>query len=75
MRRIENLDTVLSKKIVAGLKKDLEPVGGLIGIDTFGRTAFNPEDEYIGQKIEILGPYLDALYPMLYPSLFMWEPW
>jgi len=37
---------------------------------TFGYTCWRKDDTLIGQDIERMGPYLDVLSPMLYPSTF-----
>lgn len=41
-----------------------------IGIDVFGIIAWNREGDVIstGQKIDELAPYVDVIYPMVYPS-------
>ena len=38
-----------------------------LSADLFGRIVYNQND-YIGQKVEIFTPHVDAIYPMLYPS-------
>lgn len=38
-----------------------------LSADLFGRIVYNQND-YIGQKVEVFAPYMDAIYPMLYPS-------
>jgi hypothetical protein len=38
-----------------------------LSIDVFGLTAYHPEDsEALGQKLEYLAPYIDAISPMVY---------
>lgn len=63
------------------LKKKYSFIEGLLGefkkitdakkvklsADLFGRIVYNQND-YIGQKVEVFVPYMDAIYPMLYPS-------
>lgn len=65
------------------LKKKYEFIGGLLvnfrkladarkiklSADIFGRIVYNRND-FIGQKVEVFAPYMDVLYPMLYPSHF-----
>ena len=48
----------------------LAPYNVYMAADIFGYTAWNLNDTHIGQKIEKLGPLLDYLCPMLYPSGF-----
>jgi len=38
-----------------------------LSADLFGRIVYNHND-YIGQKVEVFAPYMDVIYPMLYPS-------
>lgn len=46
--------------------------GSLLMADFFGYTAYPGEhkDMGIGQMVEVAGPYLDGVCPMLYPGLF-----
>jgi len=48
----------------------LQPFGVKLAADTFGYTCWRQDDTLIGQDIERMGPYLDVLSPMLYPSTF-----
>lgn len=59
--------------ILHSFEKRLRPHGVRIGADIFGRIPFNQND-IIGQKMEIFAPYMDTLYPMLYPSHFYGDP-
>ena len=47
---------------------ELGPLGMYVSADIFGYTAFNENDTDIGQRIEELGPHVDYLCPMVYPS-------
>lgn len=38
-----------------------------LSADIFGRIVYN-RDDFIGQKLEVFIPYMDVIYPMLYPS-------
>ena len=49
-------------------RKDIGPLGGFVGADVFGYTAFNENDTDIGQRVEELAPNVDYLCPMVYPS-------
>ncbi|MCB1137514.1 MAG: glycosyl hydrolase [Leptospiraceae bacterium] len=59
--------------ILQSFEKRLRPHGVRIGADIFGRIPFNKND-IIGQKMEVFAPYLDTIYPMLYPSHFYGDP-
>ena len=50
----------------------LHPLGVKVGIDVYGVVAWNGGYDSVstGQKIEELAPYVDAIYPMVYPSHF-----
>jgi hypothetical protein len=39
-----------------------------ISVDVFGLTTSSPDDLGIGQIVEKMEPYVDAIYPMVYPS-------
>ena len=49
-------------------RKEIGAVGGFVGADVFGYTAFNENDTDIGQRVEELTPHLDYVCPMVYPS-------
>jgi hypothetical protein len=59
---------------IAGLlkqtKEALAPYNVKLAADTFGYTAWVPDDLGIGQHIETLAPYLDVISPMVYPSTY-----
>ncbi|MCB1173197.1 MAG: hypothetical protein KDK39_06520 [Leptospiraceae bacterium] len=59
--------------IIKHIDDQVRPLGVRIGADIFGRIPFNQNDR-IGQKLEVFAPYLDTLYPMLYPSHFYGDP-
>ena len=48
----------------------LEPIGPALAVDVFGYTAFNRDDTGIGQRLEELGPLVDTVSPMAYPSAY-----
>ncbi len=52
--------------------RELAPLGVKIGIDVFGVVAWNNEYDSgsTGQRIEKLAPFIDVVYPMIYPSHF-----
>ena len=41
-----------------------------VAADVFGYVAWNADDTDIGQRLDALGPQLDFISPMLYPSGF-----
>ncbi len=51
---------------------DLTPYGVKIGIDVFGVVVWNNQfdSNSTGQRIGELAPYIDVVYPMIYPSHF-----
>jgi hypothetical protein len=53
-------------------REELTPYHVKIGVDLFGVVAWNKEYDAIstGQKVEALAPYIDVIYPMVYPSHF-----
>ena len=51
-------------------RRELEPLGVKVAMDTFGYTTWRDDDMGIGQQLEALAPYLDVLSPMLYPSTY-----
>lgn len=53
--------------LLAEFKKITEARKVRLSADLFGRIVYNRND-YIGQKVEVFAPYMDAIYPMLYPS-------
>ncbi len=48
----------------------LKPLGIKLGAGIFGYACWRKDDTLIGQDIDRMGPYLDILSPMLYPSTF-----
>ena len=48
----------------------IAPTGALLGADIFGITAWNKNDNGIGQQFEDLAPLVDIISPMDYPSHF-----
>ena len=58
-----------SEAIAGFLKKaqqELNVLGVFIAADVFGDTAFVNGDSGIGQHIEIIAPFLDYIFPMVY---------
>ncbi|MFN8454559.1 MAG: putative glycoside hydrolase [Anaerolineae bacterium] len=51
-------------------KGQLQPLQVKVAADTLGYTCWRQDDSLIGQDIERMGPYVDVLCPMLYPSAF-----
>ncbi|MBI2313647.1 MAG: putative glycoside hydrolase [Betaproteobacteria bacterium] len=55
---------------LAEARKRLAPYNVFLAADTFGYVAWNPDDTYIGQRLEDLERHLDYISLMLYPSGF-----
>jgi len=53
-------------RFLAYARQRLEPLGTRIGAAVFGLAA--TRDLGIGQRPRVLAPYLDSVYPMVYPS-------
>lgn len=71
----ENPDAPKYEIIAAFLKRaheELAPYDAKLSIDVYGIMAWNDGYDAIstGQKMEELGPYVDVVYPMVYPSHF-----
>jgi hypothetical protein len=59
------------KQILKSGQEAVHKEGSLLAADVFCYTAWkNYGDMGIGQHLETLGPYVDVLSPMAYPSLF-----
>lgn len=58
------------RDFIKRMRSELAGTGVDLSADLFGVVAWNNGyDGYlIGQKVECLAPYLDAIYPMVYPS-------
>jgi hypothetical protein len=51
----------------------LAPFNVFVAADIFGYVCWNLDDTAIGHQIESLGPPLDYVSPMRYPSGFTWD--
>jgi hypothetical protein len=51
-------------------KNALAPHNVKLAADTFGYTAWVPDDLGIGQHLESVAPHLDVISPMVYPSTY-----
>lgn len=53
-------------------RRELSPSGVKIGVDVFGIVVWNNQydSNSTGQRIGELAPYIDVVYPMVYPSHF-----
>lgn len=57
--------------VLAAVKGMVNERGGVLAMDCFGYTAWKQNsDQGIGQLLEIVGPYVDILSPMTYPSTY-----
>lgn len=63
--RVAAISGLLSRASAA-----LHPLGVKVSADVFGYTSWVPDDLGIGQHIEVIAPFVDALCPMVYPSTF-----
>ncbi|HEX9076322.1 MAG TPA: putative glycoside hydrolase [Anaerolineae bacterium] len=55
---------------LARAQKELRPTGVFISADVFGLTTATDDDQYTGQRLKDLGPYLDYISPMVYPDVW-----
>ncbi|MBV9787552.1 MAG: carboxypeptidase regulatory-like domain-containing protein [Chloroflexi bacterium] len=51
-------------------QKQINGAGAYFGVDVFGYVAWKPQPN-IGQNLQIMGKYADYVYPMVYPSHFV----
>lgn len=51
-------------------QKAINDAGAYVGGDVFGYAAWAPQPN-IGQNLQVMGRYLDYVYPMVYPSHFL----
>ena len=57
--------------VLAAVKRAVNERGGILAMDCFGYTAWKQNsDQGIGQLLEIVGPHVDVLSPMAYPSTY-----
>ncbi len=59
---------ILAEFLKEAQKRYKEKLGINISVDVFGLTTSAMDDLGIGQIIESMEPYVDAIYPMVYPS-------
>ncbi len=57
-------------EFVQTAEKPIHQAGAMISVDLFGFTAWRRDDFGVGQRLENITPYVDAICPMLYPSHF-----
>ena len=60
------------RNFIARVHDRLRPYDAKLSLDVYGVIAWNGGYDSIstGQKMECLGPYIDVVYPMVYPSHF-----
>lgn len=56
---------------LAYAREELDPTGAFLSADLFGLTTFDPEEKGVGQLMEQVGPYVDYVSPMVYPSTYL----
>lgn len=66
--KYKTIKNILDKSYQHASKENL-----YLSSDLFGRITLNQNDR-IGQKLEIFSPYMDTIYPMLYPSHYYNDP-
>ncbi|HEX6288838.1 MAG TPA: putative glycoside hydrolase [Herpetosiphonaceae bacterium] len=52
-------------------QKAINGAGAYFSVDVFGYVAWKPQAN-IGQNLQVMGKYADYVYPMVYPSHFVW---
>jgi hypothetical protein len=55
---------------LSAAKGQVNLYGAKVAANTLGYTCWRKDDSMVGQDIDQMGPYLDVLCPMLYPSTF-----
>jgi len=60
------------RNFIARVKDRIAPYGTKLSMDVFGVIVWNNayDSQFTGQRMECLGPYIDVVYPMIYPSHF-----
>lgn len=53
-------------------QKAINEAGAYFSVDVFGYVAWQPQAK-IGQNLAIMGKYADYVYPMVYPSHFLYD--
>lgn len=59
--------------VLSRARKLTDSLGVELGADVFGRITLN-ENDHIGQRLEVFGEFVHALYPMVYPSHYYGDP-
>lgn len=55
---------------LARAQKELRPTGVFLSVDVFGLTVAAHDDQYTGQRLQDMGPYVDYIAPMVYPAVW-----
>ena len=56
---------------LAYARGELDQTGAFLSADLFGLTTFDTEEKGIGQLLGVIGPHLDYVSPMVYPSTYL----
>jgi hypothetical protein len=56
---------------LAYARGELDKTGVFLSADLFGLTTFDTEEKGIGQLLDAIGPHLDYVSPMAYPSTYL----
>ena len=52
--------------------KAINEAGAFFSVDVFGYVAWEPQPN-IGQNLQVMGQHADYVYPMVYPSHFLYD--
>ncbi len=70
LSQVQGSKALTLQKFFVEIDRSLRSQGISVTADVFGLTMSAQNDVGIGQKAELIAPYVDALAPMLYPSHF-----
>lgn len=56
---------------LAYARQEMDKTGAFLSADLFGLTTFDAEEKGIGQLLERVGPHVDYVSPMVYPSTYL----
>lgn len=57
-------------RLMQRAQRAINGAGAYFGVDVFGYVAWKPQPN-IGQNLQVMGKYADYVYPMVYPSHFV----
>lgn len=59
-------------RVCARAQQAINNAGAFLGVDVFGYTTWEPQPG-IGQNLQIMGQHVDYVYPMVYPSHYVYN--